>query len=473
VLLETADMLFATTMRWTEMGEGAADEASQTALAEALHWLSGAERAVADGLRQRPRDGGSSFAPEGSHSLEYVRGRAALIDGLRGAAGSVLAHLAADQRDSLQNVEIAFESVRAVWSGVEFRAMANRWSLLASRDDGSEAKTGWMDALRANWTWESVMMRHALRMAFVGGLDVVLIRAMNLQHGFWLAMTSIIVLQPYGSGTLRRSVQRVGGTIAGGVLAAVLAAWVHSEAGIIAVITVTSVFTLATYAVDYAWYCFFLTPTFVLMSLPHLRDWHFAGVRMETTVLGALVAVLAMRLLWPEREQIELGRLLARGAAADAAYVKAMVQFWGVDAAERAMAEREVLAPARRSCGLAINDAEETLDRLMMEPRVGRGARWEEALTFATYLRRLTRAVTTLAVVGTGSGLAVERMEIVANRLEGVSSALLSGAVSRPSQVDGASAATDAGSVEEQQMRRMERQVGVLERTAAELVQRG
>jgi hypothetical protein len=265
----------------------------------------------------------------------------------------------------------------------------------------------------------------------------------------------------------------VGGTIAGGVLAAVLAAWVHSEAGIIAVITVTSVFTLATYAVDYAWYCFFLTPTFVLMSLPHLRDWHFAGVRMETTVLGALVAVLAMRLLWPEREQIELGRLLARGAAADSAYVKAMVRFWGVDAAERAVAEREVLAPARRSCGLAINDAEETLDRLMMEPRVGRGARWEEALTFATYLRRLTRAVTTLAVVGTGSGLAVERMEIVANRLEGVSSALLSGAVSRPSQVDGASAATDAGSVEEQQMRRMERQVGVLERTAAELVQRG
>jgi len=476
VLLETADMLFAETIRWTELAEGVTDEASRRALTDTLRWLSGSERAVADGLRQRPRDGGASFAPEGSHSLEHVRGRGrpALLDRREIPDGSLLAHLAAEERDALQNVEVAFESVRAVWSGVEFRAAADRWTVLASRNDGgATAKAGWagwMDALRANWTGESVMMRHALRIAVVGGLDVALIRAMNLQHGFWLAMTSIIVLQPYGSGTLRKSVQRVGGTIAGGVLAAMLAAEVHSEGGIIVVITVTSVLTLATYAVDYAWYCFFLTPTFVLMSLPHLRDWHYAGVRMETTVIGALVAVLAMRVLWPEREQIEFGRLLGRGAAADAEYVRAMMRFWRAGVGERLVAERTVLAPARRSCGLAINDAEETLDRLMLEPRVGRGARWEEALTFVTYLRRLTRAVTTLAVVGMGSAPAVERMEAVAGRLERVSAALVKGEGVEPIEGDGAGVAADSESVAEQQMRRAERQVGVMERAAAALV---
>jgi hypothetical protein len=248
------------------------------------------------------------------------------------------------------------------------------------------------------------------------------------------------------------------------VLAALLAASVHNEGGIIAVITVTSVLTLATYAVDYGWYCFFLTPTFVLMSLPHLQDWHFAGVRMETTVLGAVVAVVAMRVLWPERERIELGRLLGRGAAADAAYVRAMLRFWATSEATRAAAERDVLAPARRRCGLSINDAEETLDRLMLEPSVGRASRWEEALTFVTYLRRLTWAVTTLAVVGAGRSQTVKRMEAVAARLDRVSSALLN---------DPANAMTgDSGSVAEQQMRRMERQVGVLERAAAELIVR-
>jgi uncharacterized membrane protein YccC len=477
VLLETADMLFAETIRWTELAETVTDATSHQALADALRWLSRATRAVAEGLHQRPQDGGASFAPEGSHSLEHVLGRGRRAAAAREAAeGSLLSHLRAEEQDTLQNIEIAFESVRAVWSGVEFRRSAERWTAMSRRDlDETGQIATWLpswlraplDAVRANWTWESVMMRHALRMAAVAGVDVVLIQMLHVPHGFWLAMTSIIVLQPYGSGTLRRGVQRVGGTIAGGVLAALLAASVHSEGGIIAVITVTSVLTLATYAVDYGWYCFFLTPTFVLMSLPHLQDWHFAGVRMGTTVLGAVVAVVAMRVLWPEREHIELGKLLGRGAAADAAYVRATLQFWATSAATRPAAEREVLAPARRRCGLSVNDAEETLDRLMLEPRVSRASRWEEALTFVTYLRRLTRAVTTLAGVGAGSLPAVERMEAVAGRLDRVSSALLGEGEVRPVD-DPANATTgDGGGVAEQQMRRMERQVGVLERAAA------
>jgi uncharacterized membrane protein YccC len=263
VLLETADMLFAQTIRWTELAESVRDAVSHQALAEALRWLSGAARAVAEGLQQRPQDGGASFAPEGSHSLEHVsvRGRRAAA-GREAAEGSLLSHLGAEEQNTLQNIEIAFESVRAVWSGVEFRRGAERWTAMTSRDSGETGQiVSWLsaplDAVRANWTWESVMMRHALRMAVVAGVDVVLIQTLHVPHGFWLAMTSIIVLQPYGSGTLRRGVQRVGGTIAGGVLAALLAASVHSEGGIIAVITVTSVLTLATYAVDYGWYCFF------------------------------------------------------------------------------------------------------------------------------------------------------------------------------------------------------------------------
>lgn len=48
-----------------------------------------------------------------------------------------------------------------------------------------------------------------------------------------------------------------------------------NQAGLIVAITLISIFTLATYGVDHGWYCFFLTPTFVLLSPPHLRDWHF------------------------------------------------------------------------------------------------------------------------------------------------------------------------------------------------------
>ncbi len=143
------------------------------------------------------------------------------------------------------------------------------------------------------------------------------------------------------------------------------------------------------------------------------------------TILGAAVAVLAMRLLWPEREQAAMKRLLARGALADAEYVRAMLDFWSSVSSSRSTtgrvdADRRLLAPARRACGLAINDAEEALDRIMLEPQVplARAARWETALTFVTYLRRMTRAVATLAAIGNNEDDLRARAEDVALRME-------------------------------------------------------
>jgi uncharacterized membrane protein YccC len=472
VLLETADILFAETLRWTELVERAEDPPSRAAMEEAVRWLSGAEQAIARGLERRPHDGAASFAPEGSHSLQYVRGRAALASQLEAGPGAVAEHLGADERDALQNLEIAFEAVRAVWTGIDLR------STRLQPDEVSAARAGerWVERLRSNWTSQSVALRHAGRMALVAGVDVLLTRLAHVSHGSWLAMTSIIVLQPYGSGTLRKSAQRVGGTIAGGVLAAALAAAIHSQAGIIAVITITATMTLATYAVHYGWYAFFLTPTFVLMSLPHLRDWRFAGVRMLTTVIGALVAVLAMRLLWPEQEEARLSELLGRAAEAEAAYVRAVVGFWGAGGEVRSQAERTVLAPARRHAGLRILDAEEALDRLLLEPGLGRRASGNEArsaaLTFITYLRRLMRSATMLAATGGPVG-ANDRLEALAARLDSVASGLSGGGAETPIAAGTLVAEETPVTVGEQQLQRLERQVGVLARSAAILKARG
>ncbi len=483
VLLETADILFSETIRWAELLEGTSTDTEVSVLLDAFRWMSGAERAIARGLEHRPSDAAASFAPDGSHSLQHVQRRAEEIRSHGADEASVLGHLIPEERDALQNIEIAFESVRAVWTGAEIRAggAAERWEGLAKRSAAAETGARWTDAVRANWNRQSLMLRHALRVAVVGGVDVLLMHRLHVSHGSWMAMTSIIVLQPHGSGTLRKTYQRVVGTIAGGVLAAILAALIHTQVGIIAVVTITSVLTLATFAVDYAWYTFFLTPTFVLLSLPRPQDWHFAGVRMGTTVLGAMVALLAMRLLWPEKEEMQLGHLLGRGAAADAAYVRAMLRFWTVAKEQRPNADRELMAPARRRCGLAINDAEEALDRLMQEPTFGRHSPNGKdikttSLTFVTYLRRFTRSVTTLEGVGMGDdSSAIQRVEAVANRLEAVSDRLIGNTSVAPdlqSPPEPAPATIPAAftGVAQQQIRRLERQTEVMERAAAEIL---
>jgi uncharacterized membrane protein YccC len=295
-------------------------------------------------------------------------------------------------------------------------------------------------------------------------------------------MTSIIVLQPYTGETVRKSSQRVAGTVAGAVLAAVLASALHSQWAMLSVIAVCASFAVALYAVDYAWFCFFLTPTIVLLTMPHLRDWRFAAVRMGMTGFGALIAVAAMLFLWPERESLQLPGLLARAASANAGYLRAVIAFWqtsiGKTQRARIESERTLLAPARRLCGLAANDAEETLDHALLEhaiplnPERLRTERLNRAaLTFTTYLRRLTQTITTLAAlaeVPTDDGASTAHPELAgmiddyAQRLDAVSAAL-----EQHTALDAATHSVPP--LDNEQLRRIDRQVNILERTANDL----
>jgi uncharacterized membrane protein YccC len=510
VLLETVDMLLALTMRATELAlgieaAGAAPIAAKevNSLRAFTRWLSDAEQSIAVGLQRKPPAAIVACSPQKPADGE----RTSVPSGLGNDVRSLLSHLAAVELDAWQNIEIACEALKAVWSGVEAAspsfspgvnaALESKAAFAPTRPALNSPPNSWSESIRANWTLESVMMRHALRMMVVGCVDVLLLRVLHLSHGFWLGMTSIIVLQPYRSHTFKRGLERVGGTIAGGILAAILAAAISSQAGIIAVVTATSVLTLATYAVDYAWYCFFLTPTFVLLSLPHLRDWQYSGVRMLTTLLGAAVAVAAMRVLWPEREHLNLGNLLARAAAADADYLRAMLRYWealrpnpaksapGLE--ERQLAERQILSPARRAGGLASNDAEESLDRLMQEPGFGALAAprrsqdesaqiKDHALTFVTYLRRLRQSTTTLAVLGKSDRETVVRLDRFAERLDALSTALQNGnkgpmprplpeqiSIDAEQEID----ISEVHDIASHQLQRMQRQITILERAAA------
>jgi len=490
VLLETSDLLLARTVRLTELMDVARTsnlvdaEAARQRLAAMAQWMAGAEQAIYLALLERPGDAGAAFGPEGSQRVQFLGRRREDINQIAAVgAESLLGHVLSEEREALLELEIAFDAVVAIWTGTEVRQVP--WGKSGTHIAGSGTAnsgwdwgwidSGWLDAVEANWTMQSAMLRHALRMAVVGAVDVIVMRLIHINHGFWLPMTSIILLQPYSAGTARKSVQRVTGTVAGGILAAVLAAAIPvaadgTQVGMTPVITVLAALTVATYAVDYAIYCFFLTPTFVLMSLPHPHDWRYAMIRIGTTLAGATIAILAMRLLWPERAEEELGRLLRRGATADAAYLRAMLRFWDSPANAKRNAEREILAPARRACGLASNDAEEAVDRVMQEPQFGALASHElrlrrEALTFATYLRRLTQSITTLAVVGRDTPLTHTRLERVAERMERIASGGRAEAVKQ----DNPTAGLALVNVAEEQMQRIERQVGVLER-AAEVV---
>jgi uncharacterized membrane protein YccC len=248
------------------------------------------------------------------------------------------------------------------------------------------------DQLAANFTRKSLLLRHAARVALVCGLDVVIIFLLHIDHGYWLLLTSLIVLQPHVSGTLRRGLERIGGTVAGGILAAVLAAALHSQLAIAAVLFPLALLALAILPVSYGAFAFFLTPTFVLAWLPYSGDWQLALIRTINTVAGALISVVAMLFLFPVYERDRAPQFLRASLAADRRYLAELADSWKSNGRSS-----RLLANARRAAGLAHNDTEESLERLLAENWRRRRPFVQFVTAFVTYLRRFAQNVTTLA----------------------------------------------------------------------------
>ena len=83
---------------------------------KSVDWLSDAELAIARGLQRRPsRDETGGMRRSAPISIDARKG--VVI-----RESSLFAHLDSAQLDASQNIEIACEAVKAVWSGVEAQA---------------------------------------------------------------------------------------------------------------------------------------------------------------------------------------------------------------------------------------------------------------------------------------------------------------------------------------------------------------
>jgi uncharacterized membrane protein YccC len=336
-----------------------------------------------------------------------------------------------------------------------------------------------LESLAANFTRKSLMLRHAARVAFVCGIDVALILAFHIDHGYWLLLTSLIVLQPHVSGTLRRGLERIGGTVGGGILAAVLAVALHSHWTTAAVLFPLALLALAILPVSYAGFVFFLTPAFVLAWLPYSGDWQLALVRTANTLGGAVISVLAMLFLFPVYERDRAPEFLRASLAADRNYLAVLAESWR----GRSRSSR-LVANARRATGLAHNDTEESLERLLAESWPRRLPFAQFASAFVTYLRRFAQSVTTLATLDGEwewkQSLAIQnRLELIELRVGWLEQQASSAPVADPVQwpEPGVWAIGGVSSTEkhpgERQLERLERQTEVLCRQLQSLREHG
>ena len=247
-------------------------------------------------------------------------------------------------------------------------------------------EAGWRQALatlRANLTPRSVPLRHAARATIAAIPALWFTMTHPTPYGHWLTITLLLTMQPYFGLTWVRALERIGGTVAGGLVAAVLSLMLRQPASIAVALFPLCLLSMSLRKVSYALFLTTLTPVVVLLvelTLPGTSELTIALMRAAYTVAGGGLAVLACLVLWPGFGASDLGDARAAARAAHADYADAVL------GALAAPAPRGAADAARRAAGLASNNLEAALSRLMLEPR---RADYGPALTEDAALRRL------------------------------------------------------------------------------------
>jgi uncharacterized membrane protein YccC len=221
-------------------------------------------------------------------------------------------------------------------------------------------------AFTQNLTLSSSVFRHAIRMAVACAVAYVLAESLwHGQHNYWVLMTVTIMLKPGFSLTRQRNIERIIGTLVGGVLGALILKTVASGDVRFAFLVVFMVVAYSFQRTKYIVTVIFLT-AYLLIMFTFLGAGYLGIIeeRVTDTLLGCAIAFSAGYLLFPSWESDQLRDLMAATLRANLAYLRQL--------ADR-LAGREVTATAyrlrRKDVYVASANLAAAFQRMLSEPK--------------------------------------------------------------------------------------------------------
>ncbi|WP_158747021.1 FUSC family protein [Acidisphaera sp. L21] len=247
--------------------------------------------------------------------------------------------------------------------------------------------------VRANLQWQSAAFRHALRAAVVAGPALAFTLSTTGHYQHWLIITLVLTMQPFYALTWQRALERIGGTVLGGLLAAVIALVCTDPLAIAAALFPLAIIAFTVRSVNYGAFISLLTPLVVLLtefSRPGTGELLIAGYRALYTVAGGALAVLGCLLLWPSWEPDRMKQELRTTILAHAAFAAAELSLLLGDG-DAATVDR-----ARRAAGVASNNLETSISRALNEPRGNQREDLQSAMVVDAALRRMAGRLSAL-----------------------------------------------------------------------------
>lgn len=158
---------------------------------------------------------------------------------------------------------------------------------------------------------DSQQFKYSLRVGFGLALSVFIFKFFKIDHGHWIALTLLIVIQPYYGATRKKGIERIIGTVAGILVGgAIMLLPIKHEAFVIILIFIS--FFVAYYLRNnYKVGVFFVTIMMVvMMQLSKQGSWDLIWWRVLSTLIGSILAIIISFAFWPIWEKQRFPALL-------------------------------------------------------------------------------------------------------------------------------------------------------------------
>ncbi len=146
--------------------------------------------------------------------------------------------------------------------------------------------------VRESLTWSSPIFRHAVRLSGAAAAATVIARFAGIEHGYWIALTVLMVLRPETAHTYTRCVGRIAGNAAGVVVASAVTMLWHPTGLVSGVLAVA--FLAVAYAVSGASYlavsAALAAAIVFLIDIDGVAGAATMGDRVVATLIGGVLA---------------------------------------------------------------------------------------------------------------------------------------------------------------------------------------
>jgi len=188
---------------------------------------------------------------------------------------------------------------------------------------------GWADIvirIRQNLTPESVLFRHAIRLSFVLLLAYIFVQVTQIEHGYWILLTTLFVIQPNFNATKRRLRLRIIGTLIGILVGYAILYFIPSIEGQLLLLILSGVLFFDLRSKQYAQATAFIT-------ILALINFNLDGLgleaglpRMINTIIGCGFAWFGVSYIFPDWKFRRLPRTISRSLHAQCQYLAEVIQ---------------------------------------------------------------------------------------------------------------------------------------------------